>query len=83
MGVVIEICVKYPWGPTRMTVTDIVELLGILSFFLIFNSNQKRTIFGLPAELYLYSYLYLEAWKDAPSLPLPPIRNNTVFRIII
>jgi hypothetical protein len=22
MGVVIEICVKYPGGPTRMTVTD-------------------------------------------------------------
>jgi hypothetical protein len=23
MGVVIEICVKYPWGPTRMKVADI------------------------------------------------------------
>jgi hypothetical protein len=24
MGVVIEICIKYPGGPTRITVTDIV-----------------------------------------------------------
>jgi hypothetical protein len=23
MGVVIEICIKYPGGPTRMTVTDV------------------------------------------------------------
>jgi hypothetical protein len=25
MGVVIEICIKYPGGPTRITVTDIIQ----------------------------------------------------------
>jgi hypothetical protein len=28
MGVVIEICSKYPGGPTRMTVTDILRLVA-------------------------------------------------------
>jgi hypothetical protein len=30
MGVVIETCVKYPGGPTRITVTDMLQ--GVCAF---------------------------------------------------
>jgi hypothetical protein len=36
MGVVIEICIKHPGGPTRMTVTDIIQYLARVLFLFLF-----------------------------------------------
>jgi hypothetical protein len=44
MGVVIEICVKYPGGPTRITVTDLPSVPGA----------QYRQINGVWGSIVLY-----------------------------
>jgi hypothetical protein len=42
MGVVIEICVKYPGGPTRITVTDMVMYFMVRRP--LFNKHQVRIL---------------------------------------
>jgi hypothetical protein len=50
MGVVIEICVKHPGGPTRIRGTDISKAIAIVST-VIATGNLKRTTAGSIALL--------------------------------
>jgi hypothetical protein len=69
MGVVIGICVKYPGGPTRMTVTDIRTVRSDGSCLLQFECTSFLSIYHISItnpscyqELYL---LYCTAYQQA------------------
>ena len=58
MGVVIEICIKYPGGPTRMTVTDMVPVFIRSTGILINSTRAGLCLQYFTAPLYYSRPLY-------------------------
>jgi hypothetical protein len=42
--VVIEICVKYPGGPTRIKVTDLIHGIGMAMYFTVCALGHSATL---------------------------------------
>jgi hypothetical protein len=74
MGVVIEICVKYPGGPTLMEVTDILYTLYI---YICMHSMHIEPSLSILYDIYIYPVNILTpAYCKAAALDQRPLHVN-------
>jgi hypothetical protein len=61
MGVVIEICVKHPGGPTRITVTEVLQYEDFYAGHVLVYVSIYQHIY-----IYIYTYIYMYINISAP-----------------